>query len=115
MSHGHTRTHKIHHGLDLGEAITFPLILFFVIGHMGCIQMSFCLGIPKLEVPKFLKLGLLAFSKNMSHTTYTHLFQGNSQLLVGGSQINTLTPNPSFGHNLCFKYSSGLCEPILDI
>jgi hypothetical protein len=24
MNHEHTRIHKIHHGLDLGEATTFP-------------------------------------------------------------------------------------------
>ncbi len=26
-----------------------------------------------------------------------------------------LTPNPSFGHNLCFKYPNGSWDPILDI
>jgi hypothetical protein len=31
------------------------------------------------------------------------------------SQIGSLTPNLSFGHNLCFKYSNGSCKPILDI
>ncbi len=31
------------------------------------------------------------------------------------SQIDTLTINPSFGHNLCCKYSNGLWEFILDI
>jgi hypothetical protein len=29
MNHGHSRTHNIHHGLNLGEATTFPLIIFF--------------------------------------------------------------------------------------
>ncbi len=29
--------------------------------------------------------------------------------------MNNLTPDPSFGHNLCFKYPNGSCEPILDI
>jgi hypothetical protein len=57
-SHGHTWTHKIHHGLDLGKASSFPFIIFFVISHGGYIQMSFCLGIPKLRISKFLKLGL---------------------------------------------------------
>jgi hypothetical protein len=32
-----------------------------------------------------------------------------------GSQIGTLTRGPSFGHNLCFKYSNGSWEPISDI
>ncbi len=31
------------------------------------------------------------------------------------SQINSLIPNPFFGHNLCFKYPNGSCEPIFDI
>jgi hypothetical protein len=31
------------------------------------------------------------------------------------SQIDNLIPNPSFGHNLCFKYSNGMWKPILDI
>jgi len=40
-SHEHTQTSKIHHSSDLGEAITFPLIIFSVINHRGYIQMSF--------------------------------------------------------------------------
>jgi len=32
-----------------------------------------------------------------------------------GNQIDILTPDPSFGHNLCYKYSNGLGEPILKI
>jgi hypothetical protein len=34
MSHGQTQTHKIHHSPDLGEATTFPLIVFFVYFHL---------------------------------------------------------------------------------
>jgi len=59
MRHGQTWIHKIHHGPDLGEAITFPLIIFYVLCHMAYTQMSFCPGIPKLRVLKFSKLGLL--------------------------------------------------------
>jgi hypothetical protein len=44
-----------------------------------------------------------------------HLFHGDSWLLMGDNQIDTLTPNPFFDHNLCFKYLNGLCQPILDI
>jgi len=51
--------HKSHHNLDLGEAITFPLIVFFMINHGGYIQMSFCLGTPNFGVLKFPKLWLL--------------------------------------------------------
>jgi len=32
-----------------------------------------------------------------------------------GSQIDTLTYTPSLNHNLCFRYSNGLAEFILDI
>jgi len=52
---------------------------------------------------------------SMLHVTYT---QGNwvdPQFLVVGSQTANLTFSPFFGHNLCFKYSNGSCEPILDI
>jgi len=41
--------------------------------------------------------------------------QGDSQLLVVGSQIGNLIPGLSFGHNLCLKYPNGSCEPILNI
>jgi hypothetical protein len=34
---------------------------------------------------------------------------------VVGTQIANLTYGPSFGHNLCFNYPNGSCEPILDI
>jgi hypothetical protein len=33
MSHGQPWTHKIHHDSVLGEATTFPLIVFFVALH----------------------------------------------------------------------------------
>jgi hypothetical protein len=46
-NHMHTQIHKIHHGPNLGEATTFPLIIFYVINHEGYIEMSFCLGTPK--------------------------------------------------------------------
>jgi hypothetical protein len=58
MNHGQTQIHKNHHGLDLGEAITSPLIGFSMLGHGASTQMSFCPKTPKLGVPKFLELGL---------------------------------------------------------
>ncbi len=54
-------------------------------------------------------------SNGMSHTTYTQGNRVDSQLLVVGSQIGDLTPDPSFGHNLCFRCPNGSCEPTLDI
>jgi hypothetical protein len=139
--HEQTRTHNIHHVPDLGEGITFPLILFSVSGHRANTQMSFCPKTLKLGVSKFPKLILLQLwrpitlcanlrlkwvlkkscnpcwklSNNMWHTTYTQLNHDDSRLLVVGSQIGDLTPDPSFGHNLCFKYSNESYEPILDI
>ncbi len=40
MSHGQTRIHKTHHGLGLGEATTFLLIVFFMFNHGANTQMS---------------------------------------------------------------------------
>jgi hypothetical protein len=141
VSHEHTQIQKTHHSPDLGEATTFPLIILFVISHKGYIQMSFCLRTPKLGVSKLPRLGLLTFwkaiiscanlwlrwelkqnysphhnlSNDMWHPTYMHVFQGDSRLLVVGSQIANLTPNISFSHNLYLKYSNGSCELIVDI
>jgi hypothetical protein len=49
MNHGQTHTHKTHHGPDLGEATTFPFIVFSMPSHGASIQMSFCPETPKLE------------------------------------------------------------------
>jgi hypothetical protein len=49
-SHEHTHIYKTHHGPYLGEATTFPLIVFSMLGHEGCTQMSFR--------PKFSKIGI---------------------------------------------------------
>jgi hypothetical protein len=48
-------------------------------------------------------------------STCTHRYQVDSQLLVVGSQIASLTSNPSFNHNLCCRCPNGSCEAILDI
>ncbi len=141
MNHEQTRIHKTHHGPDLREVTTFPFIVFFVLGHGACIQMSFCPKTLKLGVPKFPKLGLSQLWRpitscvdlqlrwglkqgyiphrdlfnGMWHVTYKSVNQGDSWLLVVGNQIGNLTPSPSFGHNLCFRYPNGSCEPILNI
>jgi hypothetical protein len=51
----------------------------------------------------------------MWYTTYTQGSWGDSRLLVVKNQIGNLTLGPSFGHNLCFNYPNGSCEPILNI
>jgi hypothetical protein len=53
--HGQTRIHKTHHDLDLGEASTFPLIVYFMPGHRTSTQMAFWFKSP--EIPK---VGILA-------------------------------------------------------
>jgi len=131
MSHGHTRTHKTHHGPNLGEATTFPLIIFFVLRYGAYTQMSFLsrkVSISQLWRPiNFctdlqLRWGLKQscslcreLSKNMWQATYTQVNEGDSWLLLVENQIGNLTSDPSFDHNLCFKYSNGTWEPILDI
>ncbi len=54
-------------------------------------------------------------SKGMSHAIFMQANWGKSRLLVVGSQIANLTPDLSFGHNLCFKCPNGSCKPISDI
>jgi hypothetical protein len=119
MNHEHTQTHETHHSLDLGEATTFPLIVFFVLGHRAYTQMSFFPRTPKLGIPKFPKWRLLwlwrpitfcadlwlkwglkqsfnphwEHSNNMWDATCTQVNQGDSWLLVVGSQIGNLTPD----------------------
>jgi hypothetical protein len=41
MNHSQTRIHKTHHGPNLGEATTFPLIGYSVPLHEAHIQMTF--------------------------------------------------------------------------
>jgi hypothetical protein len=48
MSHGQLWTYKTHHGLDSGEATTFPHILYFAPLRDALIQMAFCPGSPKI-------------------------------------------------------------------
>jgi hypothetical protein len=54
-------------------------------------------------------------SNSMWRTTCTKGNWSDSWLLVVESQMGNLTPDPSFGHNLCFKKPNGSWEPILDI
>jgi hypothetical protein len=137
-NHEQTQTHKIYHDSDLGEAPTFPLIVFSMSSHRASTQMSFCFGTPKFVVFKFCNLGLPQLwkpitlhadlrlvsslkqscspcqdlSNNMWRATCTQGNQGDYRLSVVESQ---LIPDLSFGHNLCFKCPNGSCEPILDI
>ncbi len=54
-------------------------------------------------------------SKAMSHSRCRRREKVDSRLLVVGSQIASLTPGPSFTHNLGCRCPNGSCEAILDI
>ncbi len=135
-NHRQPRTHKTHHGPNLGEAITFPLIVFSTSFNRATSKWHFVLGL--LE---FSQLGFSQFwgsitsranfklqwdlkqscsphqelSNNILHVAYTPGNRVDSRLLMVGSQIVSLTPDLSFDHNLCFKCTNGSCERILDI
>jgi hypothetical protein len=132
-NHEQTWTHKTHHGSDLGETTTFPLIVFFMHGHGPNNQTSFCtrtpmLGVPKLELLWLWKL-IISYAdlllrwglkqscspcqKNLNDMCQVN--KGNPRLLMVKIQISNFTSNPFFSHNLCFKYPNGSCDAILNI
>ncbi len=51
----------------------------------------------------------------MSHSLRRRREKVDSQLLVVGSQTNSLTPGLSFAHNLGYRCPNGPCEAILGI
>ncbi len=140
ISHMQTWTHKTHYGPDLGAITTFPLIVYFVLGHGTNTQMSFVPGLPSenLEIPKIetfttleahnfvcrpwievtfeakLQVSSRVFQRYVARH-YTQINQADSRLLMIGSQIANLTFDPFFAHNLCFNYPNGSCEIILSI
>jgi hypothetical protein len=54
-------------------------------------------------------------SNAMSHSWIGHQEEVDSRLLVVGSQTASLTPGPSFAHNLSCKCPNCQCEAIFDI
>jgi hypothetical protein len=54
-------------------------------------------------------------SNTVSHSWSARWEQVDSQLLVVGSQTASLTPGPSFAHNLGCRCPNDQCEAILDI
>jgi len=57
-SHGQTRTHKTHHGPDLGEATTFPLMYILYLSTRPTSKWHFVPGLPSGN-PKIPKIGTL--------------------------------------------------------
>jgi hypothetical protein len=54
-------------------------------------------------------------SNAMSHSRIGHPEEVDSRLLVVGSQTTSLTPGPSFAHNLGCRCPNPQCEAIFDI
>jgi hypothetical protein len=131
----------IHHGLGSGEATTFPHIVFSAALHQGYIQMAFFFQDSQVGVSKLSRVGVLGLwtattprsklgsgrilnqscssrrelSKAVSHSLRRRREEVDSRLLMVGSQTGSLTPGPSFAHNLGCRCPNGQCEPILDI
>ncbi len=141
ISHRRPWTHLTHHGPDLGEATTFPHIVFFALLHRALAQVVLCPGTPKVESRNYPDLGLPGLwaiitsrpdlrlgrglnqscssprelSKSMSHSPIARRNRVDSRLFVLGSQTGNLTPNPSFAHNFSCRCPNDSCEAILDI
>jgi hypothetical protein len=137
-------THLTHHRPDSGEATTFPLIVFSAALRQDYIQMTLFLGTPKLEsrnCPEIVPVGVPGLWElitpdcrvgsrqglnqscsprrdlfnDMSHSQIECREEVDSRLLVVGSQIASLTPGPSFAHNLSCICPNGQCKAIFDI
>ncbi len=133
-----TRTHKTHHGPNLGEAITSPLIVYSGPLHEAHVEMAFLSRDSRVGVPKSRPSGLLQLwspitlradlgskcglkqscssrrelSNSMCNVVCSQVNRVDSRIFLVGSQIGSLTPGPSFGHNLCFRCPNEQCENI---
>jgi hypothetical protein len=143
-SHGQPWTHLTHHGPNSGEATTFPHIVFSAARGGGYIQMAHFLGTPKSEsrnCPEIVPIRVLRLwelitpdyrvlsrqglnqscsprqdlFKPVSHSQFGCREDVDSRLLVVGSQTGSLTPGPSFAHNLGYRCPNDQCEAIFDI
>jgi hypothetical protein len=141
ISHGLTRTHLTHHGPDLGGVTTILPIVLSVPLRRTCIRMALFPGTPKVEsrnCPDFglpglwdiiasrpnLQLGwglnqnyspLRERSNAVSHSPSARRERVDSWLLVVLSQTASLTPGPSFAHNLGCRCPNDQCEAISDV
>ncbi len=81
-SRGQPWTHKAHHGLDSGEATTFPHIVFSMSLRDTYIRMTFCLGTLK-EDPKIVSVwipGTLRVHNSLLRSPIRVRFKTNLQL-----------------------------------
>jgi hypothetical protein len=139
MSHGQLGLTRLTTAQTWGKPPPSPLLYTLCLSTRSTSKWHFVPGlpVPQMGVSKLLKLRLLWFSgpitlcadlglrwslkqsysphwdffNNMSHATCT---QGNwvdSRLLMVGNQTANLTPDLSFGHNLCFRCPNGHASP----
>jgi hypothetical protein len=136
-----TRTHKTHHGPDLGGATTFPPYSILCSSPRRLHPNGYFSRDSRMGVPKSRQMGLPGFwspitlradlgsqcslkqscrshrdlSNGMSHVLCSQVFRVDSRLLVVGSQnwqtLENSTPDPSFGHNLCFRFQMSNASP----
>ncbi len=131
-SHGLTRTHMTHHGLDSGEATTFPFQYSLQLCAEATSKWLFFPGLSRWSPetvpvwtpgtlgnhnfsPEFGSrrglnqscISLRELSNAMSHTVIGHRKEVDSRLLVVGSQTANLTSGPSFAHNLGCRCPNG--------
>jgi hypothetical protein len=130
-----------HHGPDSGGVTTILLIVFSALLRRAHTQVVICPGTPKVEsqnCPGFglpglwdiiasrldLRSGrglnqtcspLQELSNAALHSPSSRQERVNSRLLVVGSQATSLTPGPSFAHNLGCRCPNDQCEAISDI
>ncbi len=123
----------------LGEATTFPLILYSMPLHEGHIEMVFCPRTPKWEsrnsqlgIPATLRAhnslcrpliemrseaklysSLRAFQWYVA--CHLHARKMGRFPIFSGRESNYQLDSRPFFHNLCFRCPNGSCEPILDI
>jgi hypothetical protein len=118
-----------HHGPDLGEAHHLPPYSILCVAPPrprpnGFFSRDSQSGVSKLS--RFGLSGLWAFitsrtdlrlgqGRGLSHSTCTHRDRVDSRLFVVGNQTASLTPGPSFDHNLCCICPNRSCKAISDI
>ncbi len=128
----------------LGGSHHLPHIVYSAACGGGYIQMAQIPGTPKLEsrnCPEIVSVGVPGlwalitpdsriqsqrglnqscspgrdFSNAVLHSQIGCREEVDSRLLVVGSRTASLTPGPSFAHNLGYRCSNGQCEAIFDI